>query len=233
MGASTRRGSAVHRRRDCHSIRYRVPVLRRVPRGPSLQPVDEGLQDRAVRTLLRQDRPGDQVDEDAKTVEDREDAEPEPDQVHIDLEVRGKPGAHPGDHPAVPDPEELLALAPVVLSHVSDHAHSRSVLSSGNPPIPTLTAVRRVAGSYIRARPSLGTLRGRRAPEAWCSAAWGHLGVLAQWQSSGLLIRWFRVRPPGAPHGLSRRFISAQLPSWSTSWTASPQPVHRRSLHAR
>src|SRR5262249_58788379 len=31
----------------------------------------------------------------------------------------------------------------------------------------------------------------------------GHIanspGVLAQWQSSGLLIRWFRVRAPGAP----------------------------------
>ena len=35
-----------------------------------------------------------------------------------------------------------------------------------------------------------------------------HLGVLAQWQSSGLLIRWFRVRPPGAPPSMTCSFSS-------------------------
>ena len=29
----------------------------------------------------------------------------------------------------------------------------------------------------------------------------GPPGALAQWQSSGLLTHWFRVRPPGAPPG--------------------------------
>src|ERR1700751_5807454 len=41
-------------------------------------------------------------------------------------------------------------------------------------------------------------------------------GVLAQWQSSGLLIRWFRVRPPGAPPGVSK---CHWIGPWTGSWT--------------
>ena len=33
------------------------------------------------------------------------------------------------------------------------------------------------------------------------SETWRRCGALAQWQSSGLLTHWFRVRPPGAPRG--------------------------------
>src|ERR1700733_10685282 len=161
MGASTRHGLAVHPPPGLPQHTIPCPGALPAPPRPYLEPVDEGLQDRVVLVLLRQDRPGDQVDEDAKTVEDREHTEPEPDQVHVDLEVRGKPGAHPGDHPALLEPEQSLALTPVVLTHVSDHAQSSSVLSSGNPPIPTLIAVRRVARSVCPRPLSLGTLRCR------------------------------------------------------------------------
>ena len=46
-------------------------------------------------------------------------------------------------------------------------------------------------------------------------------GVLAQWQSSGLLIRWFRVRPPGAPLVLTWRFLRQRVPArclWLRFW---------------
>jgi hypothetical protein len=66
------------------------------------------------------------------------------------------------------------------------------------------TAVLRYASFGVSARP--GASRPARQ----------HPGALAQWQSSGLLIRWFRVRPPGAPplalaHGLGG--------PWTDSWT--------------
>ena len=109
----------------------------RPPHRTDLEPVDEGLKDRVVFALFRQDRPRDQVDKDAETVEDRKDAEPEPDQVDVDPEVSGKSGAHSGDHPAVPKPQQPFAPAAVVLTHISDDAQTRYALSSGfSPPLP-------------------------------------------------------------------------------------------------
>jgi hypothetical protein len=93
-----------------------------LPRRPDLEPADERLEDRAVPALFRQDRPGDQVNQDAEAPEDGQDAEREPDQVDVDAEIGGKPSADPGDHPAVPEPKQPFAPAAVVLAHVSDHA---------------------------------------------------------------------------------------------------------------
>ena len=41
-------------------------------------------------------------------------------------------------------------------------------------------------------------------------------GALAQWQSSGLLTHWFRVRPPGAPPGKTGFW---EVVPWTDSWT--------------
>src|ERR1700744_1586738 len=53
-----------------------APIADRLRRQPDLELAEEGLQDRAALALLRQDRPGDPVDQQAQPVEDREDAEP-------------------------------------------------------------------------------------------------------------------------------------------------------------
>src|SRR5487761_588709 len=105
--------------------------------GPGLETVDEGFQDRAGLPLSRKDRPGDQVDQDTQPVEDGKYAEPESDQVDVDPKIRGKPGAHPGGHPAVPGAQQPFAPAAVVLAHINDHAQTRYALSSGiSPPLP-------------------------------------------------------------------------------------------------
>jgi hypothetical protein len=52
-----------------------------------------------------------------------------------------------------------------------------------------------------------------------------HPGVLAQWQSSGLLIRWFRVRPPGAPPSLTRP--DQALPRRTKPHEARSKPTRR------
>ena len=52
-------------------------------------------------------------------------------------------------------------------------------------------------------------------------------GALAQWQSSGLLTHWFRVRPPGAPP--VKTLLSILVP-WTGSWTDVSGPVYRRVM---
>jgi hypothetical protein len=55
----------------------------------------------------------------------------------------------------------------------------------------------------------------------------GAVGALAQWQSSGLLTHWFRVRPPGAPPG---KMYLIQVHPWTGSWTEVSGPVYRRVM---
>ena len=59
-------------------------------------------------------------------------------------------------------------------------------------------------------------------------------GALAQWQSSGLLTHWFRVRPPGAPRSPPLRFIPAALrPGALQSRTGAPGSHDREGFDPR
>ena len=49
-------------------------------------------------------------------------------------------------------------------------------------------------------------------------------GALAQWQSSGLLTHWFRVRPPGAPPG---KTLGSDSQAWHGSWHGYAHPRYR------
>jgi MFS family permease len=94
--------------------------------------VDEGLRDRLVLPLFRDDGPGEEVDQGAQSPHAGEDAEREADDVSVDLEVDGEGGAHAGDHPPILRADQPAALAPAVaVAHGVDHAHLRADLSSG------------------------------------------------------------------------------------------------------
>src|SRR5215472_13763218 len=93
--------------------------------------VDEGFQDRGVLILFGKDRPGDHVCQDAEPVEDREDPEREPDEVHVHAKVASKPGADAGYDPSLPDAQQPLTPVAIVFTHVLDHAQLARALSSG------------------------------------------------------------------------------------------------------
>ncbi len=121
--------------------RLRLPLLL-----PGL--VDERLHDRLFLALFGEDGPGEQVEQQAKAVEDGEHAEQEPDEVNVDLEVRGEGCADAGDHPPVLRTDQPTAPAvAVVLTHGVDHAHPRGALSSGFTPVCTLSCIPRSSQS--------------------------------------------------------------------------------------
>src|SRR5580700_1695402 len=79
--------------------------------------VHPGLGDGDVLTLLGQDDPCGQVNQHAYPEEDREDGEPEPDQVHVNAEMLGHARADPRDQLALPAAVQTLAVVFVVFAH--------------------------------------------------------------------------------------------------------------------
>src|SRR6266516_1748569 len=79
------------------------------------------LSDRLLLALLGHNDPGDQVHQRAQPdAEDREHREHKADDVGVDAEVLADSGADPGDHAALTEPVQLLAITHSV--HTSDHA---------------------------------------------------------------------------------------------------------------
>jgi MFS family permease len=103
--------------------------------------------------LLGQDRPCHQVGKDSKADEDGEDAEREPDQVDVNVEVSSEGRAHARHQPPLLGPDQTAAAAAVVFTHADDHAHPDPRLSSGIlliVPLPSLRESSRPGDTRLR-----------------------------------------------------------------------------------
>src|SRR5215472_15676137 len=104
-GASERAGCDA--RAAPRGLRARAALGRRLLAGLLL--VEVVLDDRALLALFGQDRPGDQVDQRARSSsEDRERCEDYPDDVGVDPEIIPDACADPGDHAPFSRPDQPL-----------------------------------------------------------------------------------------------------------------------------